>query len=127
MSLRTEPDLASIASLADAHRLLDDLLRQEGEIDSVLEGLVDPGNQPSDLSSITPLQTALQLDEMLRVLHGKIDPTAETAYMLSERVKKLDLEQARVKECLKYVEDVQELKVCRARECSDRDLCSGRT
>jgi Ca2+-transporting ATPase len=103
-------EMDNATSVEDVERLLDELLLQEAEIDTKLENLLDPNNQP-DLTALTTLQDSLHIEEQVSQLNERIGPAAETANGLSERVKKLDLEQARVKECLKYVEDVQELKV----------------
>ena len=103
-------DLDTASTVEDVQRILDDLLAQEARIDAKLESLLDPNNQP-DLTPLTTLQNSMQIEEQLVKLHEKVGPAAKTAKQLSERVAKLDLELARVKECLKYVEDVQELKV----------------
>ena len=107
-SKRTELDTA--ASVEDVERILDELLQQETSVDAKLATLLDASNQP-DLSSLTSLQSTLHIQDQISHLNDRIGPAAETAHGLSERVKKLDIEQARVKESLKYVEDVQELKV----------------
>jgi len=103
-------DLDGVASIEDVERILDQLLLQEAEVDAKLELLLDPNNQP-DLTALTTLQSTGAIEEEIIQLNERIGPTAETASGLSERVKKLDIEQARLKESLKYVEDVQELKV----------------
>jgi conserved oligomeric Golgi complex subunit 4 len=103
-------NLDEATSVEDIERLLDRLLAQEAAVDAKLEQLLDANNQP-DLTALNKLQSSLQIDEQIAQLNSRIGPTADTASRLSERVKKLDIEQARVKECLKYVEDVQELKV----------------
>jgi conserved oligomeric Golgi complex subunit 4 len=103
-------DLDAAASIEEIQAILDKLLLQEAEVDAKLKSLLDPHNQP-DLTSLSTFQSSLRVDEHLSQLNEHIGPTAETASRLSERVKKLDIEQARVKESLKYVEDVQELKV----------------
>ena len=105
-----EIDLDAIASIQDVEAILDKLLLEEAEVDAKLEHLLNPNNQP-DLTSLTTLQSSITIQDLLFQLNERIGPVAETASSLSERVKKLDIEQARVKECLKYVEDVQELKV----------------
>lgn len=102
--------LDATASIEDVEKALDQLLLQERVVDAKLELLLDPKNQP-DLSSLTTLQASLHIDDQILLLGERIGPTAQTASRLSDRVKRLDIEQARVKECLKYVEDVQELKV----------------
>ena len=103
-------DLDGVASIEDVERILDQLLLQEAEVDAKLELLLHPNNQP-DLTALTTLQSTGAIEEEIIQLNERIGPAAETASGLSERVKKLDIEQARVKESLKYVEDVQELKV----------------
>jgi hypothetical protein len=102
--------LDTVASVEDVEKLLDRLLRHESFVDDKLEQILDPSNQP-DLTALTTIQSSLKVDEQVSQLRDRIGPSADTAIALSERVKKLDIEQARVKECLKYVEDVQELKV----------------
>jgi conserved oligomeric Golgi complex subunit 4 len=103
-------ELDTAASVEDVERILDELLAEETSVDAKLATLLDPSNQP-DLSSLTSLQSTLRIQDQISHLNDSIGPAAETAHGLSERVKKLDIEQARVKESLKYVEDVQELKV----------------
>jgi conserved oligomeric Golgi complex subunit 4 len=105
-----EPELDAIASIQDIEAILDKLLLEEAEVDVKLEQLLNPNNQP-DLTLLTTLQSSIDIQDLLSQLNERIDPISETASGLSERVKNLDIEQARVKECLKYVEDVQELKV----------------
>lgn len=118
-------DLDAVASIENVERILDKLLVQEAEVDTKLQHLLDPNNQP-DLTSLTTLQHVLEIDGQISQLNEKIGPTAQTANSLSERVKKLDIEQARVKESLKYVEDVQELKVRLCVLCIDTlELCVG--
>jgi hypothetical protein len=97
-------------SSKEAEALLDRLLLQEAEIDTRLEQHLIPDSQ-QDLASLLKLQDSLQIEQYLLLLSERVGPAAETAIGLSERVRKLDTEQGRVKECLKYVEDVQELKV----------------
>src|ERR1700721_911234 len=104
-------DVDTAVSVEDVEKLLDKLLLEEAQVDAKLDDLLDPNHQP-DLTSLSTLQASLQIEEQVSQLNKRIGPAAETASGLSERVKKLDIEQARVKECLKYVEDVQELKVC---------------
>ena len=99
-----------VVSCEDAERLLDRLLLEEADIDRRLEHLLTPEAQPN-LTFLATLQSSLQIEEQLSQLCERIDPAAKTANGLSERVRRLDMEQGRVKECLKYVEDVQELKV----------------
>lgn len=102
--------LEDVVCLEDAKSLLDQLRVQEADVDTKLEHLLFPDTQP-DLTFLLTLQSSSQIDQQLPQLGECIDPAAETADGLSERVRKLDVEQGRVKECLKYVEDVQELKV----------------
>lgn len=106
--------LNAVASTNDAETLLDRLLVQEADLDSRLEHLLTPETQP-DLNFLHTLQSSLHIQQQLAQLGNQVDPAAVTANGLSERVRKLDMEQARVKECLKYVEDVQELKVSKSR------------
>ena len=103
-------ELDKVASVEDVEVLLDKLLAQEAQVDAKLENLVAPNNQP-DVTPLTTLQSSISIQEQISQLNELIRPAAETASGLSQRVKKLDIEQARVKECLNYVQDVQELKV----------------
>jgi hypothetical protein len=103
-------DLDTAVSLEDVENLLTALLLHETSLDVKLEALLDPKNQP-DLTSLSTIQSSLQIEDQISKLKDRIGPAAKVANSLSESVKKLDLEQARVTECLKYVEDVQELKV----------------
>ena len=113
-SLTNNVDTA--ASVEDVERILDQLLSHEAALDARLVTLLDPSNQPF----LNPLASfrSLHIGEQISRLNERVGPAAETAHSLSERVRKLDIEQSRVKESLKYVEDVQELKVflfCRGR------------
>jgi len=105
-----ENELDAIASIQDVEAILDKLLLEEEEVDAKLEHLLNANNQP-DLTSLTALQSSITIQDQISQLTERIGPAAKTASGLSARVKKLDIEQARVKECLKYVEDVQEFKV----------------
>jgi hypothetical protein len=107
--------LNAVASTKDAEALLDRLLVQEADVDSRLEHLLILETQP-DLKFLHTLQSSLHIQQQLTQLCDQINPAAVTANGLSERVRKLDVEQGRVKECLKYVEDVQELKVSQSRD-----------
>jgi hypothetical protein len=111
-------DVDALASVEDVEKLLDQLLLREAEIDAQLEHLLNPNNQP-DIIALTSLQSTVNIEEQLLQLNDRICPAAETASGLSERVKKLDIEQARIKESVKYVEDVQELKVYLIRSMID--------
>ena len=111
--------LDAIVRLEDAESLLDRLRIHETDVDTRLEHLLVPETQP-DLTFLLTLQSSLQIDQQLSQLGERIVPAAEAADGLSERVRKLDVEQGRVKECLKYVEDVQELKVSK-RCCAAND------
>jgi len=108
----TSVELEMATSIEDVERILEELLAQEAAIDAKLETLLDPSNQP-DVTPLASLQSSLDIQDQIQQLNDRIGPAAETAHGLSERVKKLDIEQARVKESLKYVEDVQDLKVLR--------------
>ena len=110
--------LDTVVSTKDAEALLDRLLLQEANVDSRLEHLLIPETQP-DLTFLLTLQSSLHIQQQLSQLCDQIDPAAETANGLSERVRKLDMEQGRAKECLKYVQDVQELKVSKSRYADD--------
>lgn len=105
-----ETDLDAVASIQDVEAILDKLLLEESQVDAKFEHLLNPNNQP-DLTPLLTLQSSAAIQDLLSQLNRRIGPVSETANSLSERVKKLDIEQARVKECLKYVEDVQELQV----------------
>ena len=105
-----EADLDAVASIQDVEAILDKLLLEEAEVDAKFEHLLNPNNQP-DLTPLLTLQSSVAIHDPLSQLNERIGPVSETASSLSERVKKLDIEQARVKESLKYVEDVQELQV----------------
>jgi hypothetical protein len=106
----SDPRLDVVSSIEDVEKLLDNLLLREQQVDAQLEQLLEASAQP-DLTALEQIQSSLYIEDQISQLWDKIGHTAETASGLSERVKRLDLEQARVKECLKYVEDVQELKV----------------
>ena len=51
-----EIDLDAIASIQDVEAILDKLLLEEAEVDTKLEHLLNPNNQP-DLTSLTTLQS----------------------------------------------------------------------
>ena len=103
-------ELEKAASVQDVTRILDELLAQEAAVDAKLDGLLDDWNQP-DSSALMGIQASGDIEGPIVELLEKVGPTAETASALSERVRRLDIEQARIKESLKYVEDVQALKV----------------
>jgi conserved oligomeric Golgi complex subunit 4 len=107
-----QTDLDSASSVSEIEEILNGLLKQESALDASLASLASPANQP-DISALTSLDTSLQISAQISQLSGRLFPASETAVRLSERVRRLDVEQARVKESLKYVEDVQELKVTR--------------
>lgn len=107
---REEDYLTIASSITEIEELLKALEIENAQIDSKLEALLDPTAQP-DIGPLTNIQSSLHFENQILNLKQQIGPTAQTAYELKESVAKLDLEQARVTECLKYVEDVQELKV----------------
>ena len=103
-------DLEKAASVQDVTRILGELLAQEAAVDAKLGVLMDNLNQP-DASALMSIRESGDIEGVVAELFERVGPTAETASALSERVRRLDMEQARVKESLKYVEDVQVLKV----------------
>jgi hypothetical protein len=109
-------DLEKAASVQDVTRILEELLAHEAAVDDRLTVLMDNLNQP-DSSALMGIRESGDIEGAIAELFERVGPTAETASALSERVRRLDVEQARVKESLKYVEDVQVLKVGLSFDC----------
>jgi len=117
-------DLERAASVQDVTRILDELLAQEAAVDAKLDSLLDNWNQP-DSRALMGIQASGDIQGPITELFERVGPTAETASALSERVRRLDIELARIKESLKYVEDVQVLKVPYLRENGSLKRCLG--
>jgi conserved oligomeric Golgi complex subunit 4 len=110
----TLSQLQSLTNIDDIQEYLRLLDLEENQVDIDLDSL---------LERRTYLETELDKLETLRpqlgTLHSKaanlvkiINTTSQVAERISAQVRQLDLEQSRVQQTIKQVEDVQELKSC---------------
>ncbi|KAI9002120.1 COG4 transport protein-domain-containing protein [Hyaloraphidium curvatum] len=108
-------DIAALKALTDAEeiknhlRLLNaDESRVDAELDAALRGQGDLERSLEMLDVLRPQLGILKNDagQLLEV----VSRTAALAEKISEKVRRLDLEQSRVRSTMKLVEDIQELK-----------------
>ncbi|ORY84227.1 COG4 transport protein-domain-containing protein, partial [Protomyces lactucae-debilis] len=99
---------------AEVHAQLADLTRQEDELSSRFDTLLaSSANLSRNLHKLGVLQAQAQsLQSASSSLLSTLESSASTAERISNNVRNLDAEQSRVKETLKYVEEVKELKMC---------------
>ncbi|KAG2180985.1 hypothetical protein INT43_008567 [Umbelopsis isabellina] len=107
-------DYKSLTNINDIKECLRNLDAEENAIDARLDRILDDKTRLEEtiyqLSSMKPKLTKLKSDgsRMVTIISG----TSSLAERVSEKVRKLDLEQSRVKEAIRQVEEVQELKQC---------------
>ncbi|KAJ9213127.1 hypothetical protein DTO166G4_5285 [Paecilomyces variotii] len=108
-------DVFNAVSVAQIKATLSHLHDQDASVTARLDALVASQNDFSrELGRLDLLRAHLgtQASTTRSVSHGMLSDAAATADRISNAVRKLDLEQARVKATLQVVEQVAELKAC---------------
>ena len=111
----TERTLSGARSITEINGNLARLEEQEGSVTVSLRDLMSRQKQSSrELGRLDLLRAQLgsQAVAARRISNGVLADAAATALRISSAVKRLDLEQARVKETLDIVDQVAELKAC---------------
>ncbi|BGO90102.1 hypothetical protein NBRC10512_004040 [Rhodotorula toruloides] len=107
---RTDP--ASLLTRQDVERHLSALVAQESNLDARLTQLISSrsrlAHQLKSLASLSEVVGGIQGEA--EHMAGEIAAVAETADRVGAKVRGLDEEQSRVKECIEMVQAVQELK-----------------
>ena len=110
-----QPDIFNASSVADIKATLSFLHNHEASVTARLDALVASQRDFShELRRLDLLRAHLgsQAGTARAVSHGMLSDAAATAHRISSAVKRLDLEQSRVKATLDVVEQVIELKAC---------------
>ncbi|KAE8416830.1 COG4 transport protein-domain-containing protein [Aspergillus pseudocaelatus] len=108
-------DIFNASSLAEIKATLSHLHEQETSVTARLDALVASQKDFSrELGRLDLLRAHLgsQTTTTRSISHGMLSETAATAERISSAVRRLDLEQSRVKSTLDVVEQVAELKAC---------------
>lgn len=94
--------------------MLEELSREEEALSHKVDRLLSSaGNLSRDLQKLDLLRAQSQsLQVSSSYLLSALEGNASTAERISSNVRGLDAEQSRIKETLKYVEEVRELKAC---------------
>ncbi|KAL1916355.1 uncharacterized protein VTP21DRAFT_5972 [Calcarisporiella thermophila] len=103
--------LTDVDDIQECLRLLDE---EETQIDADLDELLNSRlvlEEELDRLDVLRPSIGTMRDNASKLL-GPIGDTSKLAEKISEKVRVLDLEQSRVKECIKLVDDVRELKTC---------------
>ncbi|RIA99525.1 COG4 transport protein [Glomus cerebriforme] len=106
--------LKSLTNIEDIQECLQLLDLEENQVDLNLDELLERRSKlESELDKLEILRPQLgtlhtQAANLLNIING----TSSVAERISAQVRQLDLEQSRVQESIKLVEDVQELKLC---------------
>jgi hypothetical protein len=111
----TPPDVFNASSVAEIKATLSHLHDQEAAVTARLDALVASQKDFSrELGRLDLLRAHLssQASTTRTISHGMLPGAAATADRISSAVRRLDLEQARVKATLEVVEQVAELKAC---------------
>lgn len=109
------PDIFNASSVSEIKATLLHLHDQEAAVTARLDALVASQKDFSrELGRLDLLRAHLgtQVNTARNISHGMLSPAAATADRISGAVRRLDLEQARVKATLEVVEQVAELKAC---------------
>lgn len=109
------PDVFNASSVAEIRAALSHLHDQEAAVTARLDALVASQKDFSrELGRLDLLRAHLgsQANTTRAVSHGMLADAAATADRISSAVRRLDLEQARVRATLDVVEQVAELKAC---------------
>ncbi|KAL4874157.1 hypothetical protein BDV12DRAFT_205438 [Aspergillus spectabilis] len=108
-------DIYNASSVAEIKAALTHLHEQEAAVTARLDALVASQKDFSrELGRLDLLRAHLgsQTNTTRAISHGMLSGAAATADRISSAVRRLDLEQARVKSTLEMVEQVSELKAC---------------
>lgn len=111
----TSSDIFNANSVAEIKATLSHLHDQEVSVTSRLDALVASQKDFSrELGRLDLLRAHIgsQTSNTRSISHGMLSDAAATADRISSAVRRLDLEQARVKATLKVVEQVADLKAC---------------
>ena len=111
----TVPTVYSAASVAEIKAALADLHKKEASVTSRLDALLASQKDfQRELGRIDFLRANLstQASKTRSISNGMLSDASSTAKKISGSVKKLDLEQSRVKGTLEVVEQVADLKAC---------------
>ncbi|KAI9751882.1 MAG: hypothetical protein M1835_001162, partial [Candelina submexicana] len=109
------PDICKASSVAEIQATLAKLNNQEASVTARLDSLIASQRDLSrELGRLDLLRAHLgsQAVTTRGISNGMLSNAASTANRISSSVKKLDLEQSRVKATLDVVEQVAELKAC---------------
>ncbi|KAI9762184.1 MAG: hypothetical protein M1840_001455 [Geoglossum simile] len=112
---RESPDISKASSIAEVQAALAHLGDQEAIVTTRLNSLIASQKDLSrDLARLDLLRAHLgsQVATTRAVSNGMLSDAASTAKRISGAVKRLDLEQSRVRATLEVVEQVTELKAC---------------
>ncbi|KAJ6141659.1 hypothetical protein N7470_010049 [Penicillium chermesinum] len=115
MSPLLNPDVFNASSVAEIKAALSHLHTQEASVTARLDALVTSQKDFSrELGRLDLLRAHIgtQTATTRTISHGMLSEAAGTADRISRAVRRLDLEQARVKATLEVVEQVAELKAC---------------
>ncbi|KAF9241963.1 hypothetical protein DTO013E5_6810 [Penicillium roqueforti] len=110
-----QPDIFNASSVAEIKATLSHLHTQEASVTARLDALV---TSQKDLSrelgrlDLMRVNIGTHASTTRSISHGMLFEAAGTADRISSAVRRLDLEQARVKATLEVVEQVAELKAC---------------
>lgn len=110
-----EPDIYNASSVAEIKATLSHLHNQEASVTARLDALVTSQKDLSrELGRLDLLRANLgtHASTTRSISHGMLSEAAGTADRISSAVRRLDLEQARVKATLEVVEQVAELRAC---------------
>ncbi|KAJ6029666.1 hypothetical protein N7444_012653 [Penicillium canescens] len=109
------PDIFNASSVAEIKATLSHLHTQEASVTARLDALVTSQKDLSrELSRLDLMRANIgtHASTTRSISHGMLSEAAGTAERISSAVRRLDLEQARVKATLEVVEQVAELKAC---------------
>jgi len=110
-----QPDIFNASSVAEIKATLSHLHTQEASVTARLDALVTSQKDLSrELGRLDLMRANIgtHASTTRSISHGMLSETASTADRISSAVRRLDLEQARVKATLEVVEQVAELKAC---------------
>ncbi|KGO43562.1 Conserved oligomeric Golgi complex, subunit 4 [Penicillium expansum] len=110
-----QPDIFNASSVAEIKATLSHLHSQEASVTARLDALVTSQKDLSrELGRLDLMRANIgtHASTTRSISHGMLSEAAGTADRISSAVRRLDLEQARVKATLEVVEQVAELKAC---------------